>query len=146
MPRYAPNRVPSSVKRRYFELVRERHRGAAAARVVEVSTSCGSLWFFDAGSMTVPDLGHTTALPRSGRRITIADELQARLPVKEAASQTPATSSKSPQTGPPAHATPQGVEDTQVGSPKSPGAGKALLEMITSADLSLPHQSPPRRG
>jgi IS30 family transposase len=44
MPRGGSNQMPSSVKKRYFELVREGHMGAAAARRVGVSTSCGSLW------------------------------------------------------------------------------------------------------
>ncbi|WP_455754089.1 IS30 family transposase [Streptomyces goshikiensis] len=86
MPRYAPNRVSSWVKKRYFELVREGHRGAAAARMVGVSTSCGSLWFIDAGSTTVPDPGPIS--PRfltQDDRITIADALQAKLPVKDIA-------------------------------------------------------------
>ncbi|MFD9418819.1 helix-turn-helix domain-containing protein [Streptomyces goshikiensis] len=86
MPRYAPNRVSSSVKKRYFELVREGHRGAAAARMVGVSTSCGSLWFIDAGSMTVPDPGPiSTRFLTQDDRITIADGLQSKLPVKEIA-------------------------------------------------------------
>ncbi|KWX01246.1 Uncharacterized protein LI90_2274 [Carbonactinospora thermoautotrophica] len=49
MPRRAHNKMPTSVKKRYFELLREGHKGAAAARMVGVSTSCGSLWFLDAG-------------------------------------------------------------------------------------------------
>ena len=49
MPRGGSNQMPGSVKKRYFELVREGHMGAAAARRVGVSTSCGSLWFLDAG-------------------------------------------------------------------------------------------------
>lgn len=86
MPRYAPNRVPSSVKQRYFELVREGHRGAAAARMVGMSTICGSLWFIDAGSMTVPDPGPiSTRFLTQEDRITIADGLQSKLPVKEIA-------------------------------------------------------------
>jgi len=44
MPRGGSNRVPMAVKKRYFELLREGYKGAAAARVVGVSTSCGSLW------------------------------------------------------------------------------------------------------
>lgn len=38
MPRYAPNRVPTAVKKRYFELLHKGYRGAAAARQVGVST------------------------------------------------------------------------------------------------------------
>ncbi len=86
MPKYAPNKMSTEVKRRYFELVREGRKGAAAARWVGVSTSRGSLWFIDAGSMLVPDPG-----PISGRfltqdeRIAIADGLQAKQPVKDIA-------------------------------------------------------------
>jgi IS30 family transposase len=86
MPRWAHNKLPSAVKKRYFELLREGYRGAAAARVIGVSTSCGSLWFIDAGSMIVPDPG-----PISSRfltqddRIAIADGLQARQSVTEIA-------------------------------------------------------------
>ncbi|ANZ13480.1 hypothetical protein O1L44_30450 [Streptomyces noursei] len=57
MPKYAPNKMPSAVKKRYFELLREGYKGAAAARVVGVSTSCGSNWFIEAGSMILPDTG-----------------------------------------------------------------------------------------
>ena len=39
MPRYAPNKLPSSMKKRYFELVRHGLKGAAAACVVGVSTT-----------------------------------------------------------------------------------------------------------
>ena len=83
MPRWAHNKMPMSVKRRYFELIRKGHKGAEAARRVGVSTSCGSLWFIDAGRMTVPEPG-----PVSGRflsqddRIAIADGLQTDTPVK----------------------------------------------------------------
>ncbi|WSR04480.1 helix-turn-helix domain-containing protein (plasmid) [Streptomyces sp. NBC_01210] len=84
MPKYAPNKMSTTVKKRYFELLREGYKGAAAARVVGVSTSCGSLWFIDAGSMIVPDPG-----PISPRFLTqddrIADGLQAKQSVKEIA-------------------------------------------------------------
>ena len=40
--------MPTLVKARYFELVRDGMKGAAAARDVGVSTSCGSLWLVDA--------------------------------------------------------------------------------------------------
>jgi hypothetical protein len=43
--------MPTVTKKRYFELLRQGYKGAAAARVVGVSTSCGSLWFLDAGGM-----------------------------------------------------------------------------------------------
>jgi transposase len=80
------NQMPSSVKKRYFELVREGHMGAAAARRVGVSTSCGSLWFLDAGGVMISD-----PVPISPRfldqddRITIADGLHAGQDKKEIA-------------------------------------------------------------
>jgi transposase, IS30 family len=86
MPRWAHNKMSASVKKRYFELIRQGYKGAAAARVVGVSTSCGSLWFLDAGGMLVPDPG-----PVSGRfltqddRIAIADGLHAGTNVKQIA-------------------------------------------------------------
>ena|ERR1700682_3187551 len=55
MPRWAHNKMPASVKQRYFELIRAGHKGADAARRVGVSTSCGSLWFIDAGSMIITE-------------------------------------------------------------------------------------------
>src|SRR4051812_2843292 len=78
MPRWTHNKLPISVKKRYFELLRQGYKGAAAARVVGVSTSCGSNWFLDAGGMLVPD-----PCPISPRfltqddRIAIADGLYA---------------------------------------------------------------------
>lgn len=77
MPKYAPNKMSTSVKKRYFELLREGYKGAAAALVVGVSTGCGSLWFIDAGSMIVPDPGPIS--PRfltQDDRIAIADGLK----------------------------------------------------------------------
>lgn len=52
MPRYAPNKMPTVVKRRYFELIRTGLSAAAAAQRVGVSLSCGSLWFIDAGRVS----------------------------------------------------------------------------------------------
>lgn len=43
MPPGDQNRVSAEVKKRYFELIRQGHRGAVAARMVPVSTSYGSL-------------------------------------------------------------------------------------------------------
>uniref|UniRef100_UPI003D75FA26 IS30 family transposase n=1 Tax=Streptomyces sp. Tue6028 TaxID=2036037 RepID=UPI003D75FA26 len=86
MPKYAPNKMPSLVKKRYFELLREGYKGAAAARVVGVSASCGSNWFIEAGSMIVSDTGPIS--PRfltQNDRIAIADGLQAKQTVKEIA-------------------------------------------------------------
>lgn len=86
MPRWAHNKMPASVKKQYFELLRQGCKGAAAARVVGVSTSCGSLWFLDAGGMLVPDPGPIS--PRfltQDDRIAIADGLRAGQGVKEVA-------------------------------------------------------------
>jgi IS30 family transposase len=86
MPCWAHNKLPSSVRQRYFELVRSGLKGSEAARRVGVSTSCGSLWFIDAGRMALPDPS-----PISSRfltqddRIAIADGLAAKVPVKEIA-------------------------------------------------------------
>lgn len=74
------------MKKRYFELLRQGYKGAAAARVVGVSTSCGSLWFLDAGGMLVPDPEPVS--PRfltQDDRIAIADGLQAGDSVKQIA-------------------------------------------------------------
>ena len=82
MPRLAHN-VPTSVKRQYFELIRAGHKGADATRRVGVSTSCGSLWFIDAGSVIVPE--PATISPRfltQDDRVAIADGLHAKSPVK----------------------------------------------------------------
>ena len=86
MPRWAHNKMPSAVRKQYFELLREGYKGAAAARVVGVSTSCGSLWFLDAGGMIVPETGPVS--PRflsQDDRIAIADGLQAGQSVKQIA-------------------------------------------------------------
>jgi IS30 family transposase len=86
MPRWAHNKLPMSVRKQYFELLRQGYKGAAAARVVGVSTSCGSLWFLDAGGMLVPDPGPVS--PRflsQDDRISIADGLQAGHGVKQIA-------------------------------------------------------------
>jgi hypothetical protein len=41
MPRYAPNKSPAEIKRRYFTLIRQGYAGAKAARRLGVSMSCG---------------------------------------------------------------------------------------------------------
>jgi hypothetical protein len=62
MPRGGANRASVAVKRRsYFQLIRQGLRGAAAARQVGVSTSCGSLWFIDAGGVMIHDPGPVSA-------------------------------------------------------------------------------------
>jgi transposase, IS30 family len=81
--------MPAVVKKRYMELLREGYKGAAAARVVGVSTSLGSNWFLEAGGMLVPDPGPIS--PRfltQDDRITIADGLQAGTGVKQIAAST----------------------------------------------------------
>jgi transposase, IS30 family len=86
MPRGGHNKMPAVVKKRYMELLREGYKGAAAARVVGVSTSLGSNWFLEAGGMLVPDPGPIS--PRfltQGDRIVIADGLQAGIGVKQIA-------------------------------------------------------------
>jgi IS30 family transposase len=72
------NRKSTAVKRRYFELLRQGYKGAAAARLVGVSTSCGSKWFLEAGGMLVT--GAAQISPRfltQEDRITIGDGLRA---------------------------------------------------------------------
>lgn len=86
MPRGGQNRLPVRVKQSYFELIRTGMPGAQAARRVGVSMSCGSLWFIDAGSVSI-----TETRPINSRyinqddRIEIADGLAAGEPVKSIA-------------------------------------------------------------
>jgi transposase, IS30 family len=83
MPHWAHNKVPAAVKRRYFELLREGLKGAEAARRVGVSTSCGSLWFIDAGGVIVVEPGPVSARFLSqDDRIAIADGLRSASSVK----------------------------------------------------------------
>jgi hypothetical protein len=55
VPRFfnSANKMPTAVKKRYVELIWSGFTGAVAAPVVGVSTSCGSLWFLDAGDMII---------------------------------------------------------------------------------------------
>jgi hypothetical protein len=75
MPRYASDRMPQEVQRRYFELIREGLSGSEAAREFGVLLSCGSKWFIEAGNVTVNE-----EVPISSRyfsqddRIEIADD------------------------------------------------------------------------
>jgi transposase, IS30 family len=85
MPRWAHNKLPSSVRQRYFELIRSGVKGAEAARRVGVSTSCGSLWFIDAGSMAISDRPVSARFLTQEDRIAIGDGLHAKLAVKEIA-------------------------------------------------------------
>ena len=82
MPRWAHNKLPSSVRRQYFELIRAGHKGAEAARRVGVSTSCGSLWFIDSGSVTIPEAPISPKFLSQDDRIAIADGLAVGRPVK----------------------------------------------------------------
>ena len=82
MPRYAPNKTPLAVKRRYFELIRSGLRGSAAAQRVGVSLSCGSVWFIDAGSVNFIDKPISRRFFNQDDRIEIADGLARGVPVK----------------------------------------------------------------
>ncbi len=82
MPRYAPNKMPLEVKRRYFELIRQGVRGSQAARRVGVSLSCGSVWFIDAGSVHMIDTPISSRFLSQDDRIEIADGLARAEPVK----------------------------------------------------------------
>ncbi len=82
MPRYAPNKMPAEVKRRYFELIRLGVRGSVAARRVGVSLSCGSVWFIDAGQVAFTDVPISVRFLSQDDRIEIADGLARGEPVK----------------------------------------------------------------
>jgi transposase, IS30 family len=73
MPRYAPNKMPAEVKRRYFELIRQGLSGASAAEQVGVSLSCGSLWFIDAGRVSFVETPISPRYLSQDDRIEIAD-------------------------------------------------------------------------
>jgi transposase, IS30 family len=82
MPRFAPNKMPTAVKRRYFELIRTGLSGAAAAQEVGVSLSCGSLWFIDAGRVSFIETPISPRYLSQDDRIEIADGLAQGEPVK----------------------------------------------------------------
>jgi IS30 family transposase len=94
MPRYAWNKSPSRVKRRYFELIRSGLSGSQAAQRVGVSLSCGSLWFIDAGQVNFIEKPISSRFVSQDDRIEIADGLARGIPVKVIA----ATIGKSYQT------------------------------------------------
>ena len=82
MPRGGQNKASAAVKRRYFVLIRQGVKGAEAARRVGVSTSCGSLWFLDAGGVIITERGPNSArFLDQDERIGIADGLHAHVPV-----------------------------------------------------------------
>jgi transposase, IS30 family len=85
MPRYAPNKVPVAVKRRYFELIRMGLSGSEAAKLVGVSLSCGSLWFIDAGQVSFIETAISPRYLSQDDRIEIADGLCRGEPVKQIA-------------------------------------------------------------
>jgi transposase, IS30 family len=85
MPRYAPNKRPAAVKRRYFELIRTGLSGSQAAERVGVSLSCGSLWFIDAGRVSFIETPISQRYLCQDDRIEIADGLSHGEPVKEIA-------------------------------------------------------------
>lgn len=85
MPRYAWNKSPLEVKRRYFELIRQGLSGSAAAQEVGVSLSCGSLWFIDAGSVNFIEKPISGRYLNQDDRIEIADGLAAGEPAKSIA-------------------------------------------------------------
>ena len=82
MPRYAHNKMPAAVKRRYFELIRSGLSGSAAAQEVGVSLSCGSLWFIDAGRVSFIETPISPRYLSQDDRIEIADGLAHGEPVK----------------------------------------------------------------
>src|SRR5690242_8860699 len=82
MPRYAPNKSPAAVKRRYFELIRTGLSGSRAAQRVGVSLSCGSLWFIDAGRVSFIETAISPRYLSQDDRIEIADGLARGEPVK----------------------------------------------------------------
>jgi IS30 family transposase len=80
-------REPVAVKARYFRLIRTGMKGAAAARLVGVSTSCGSLWYIEAGSMAPDDKPVTSRFLTQDDRIAIAEALADGVPVAQIAEQ-----------------------------------------------------------
>src|SRR6476646_4371824 len=85
MPRYAWNKSPVAVKRRYFELIRQGLSGSTAAGRVGVSLSCGSLWFIDAGRVSFVETPISPRYLSQDDRIEIADGLARGEPVKQIA-------------------------------------------------------------
>jgi Helix-turn-helix domain len=82
MPRYAWNKAPSEVRRRYFGLIRSGLSGSVASQRVGVSLSCGSLWFIDAGQVSFVDAPISPRFLSQDDRIEIADGLARGEPVK----------------------------------------------------------------
>jgi len=74
--------MPTALKRRYFELIRTGLSGSAAAQEVGVSLSCGSLWFIDAGRVSLIETAISSRYLSQDDRIEIADGLAQGEPVK----------------------------------------------------------------
>jgi len=79
--------MPLAVKTRYFELIRTGMKGAAAARLVGVSTSCGSLWFIEAGRMAPHDKRVSERFLTQDERIAIAEALRTDTPIAQIAAE-----------------------------------------------------------
>jgi len=77
MPYRAWNKTSAEAKARYFEVIRAGSSGAEAAREVGVSLSCGSLWFIDAGSVTMIEKPISARFLSQDDRVEIADGLGA---------------------------------------------------------------------
>jgi transposase, IS30 family len=71
------NKADPETKRRFFELIRQGVSGQAASLAVGVSPSCGSLWFIDAGRVSVIDKPINPRYLTQDDRIEIADGLAA---------------------------------------------------------------------
>src|SRR5690349_6810678 len=85
MPRYAPNKMPVEVKRRFFELTRQGLSSQAASLLVGVSPSCGSLWFIDAGRVQFIEAPISARYLSQDDRIELAGGLDRGEPVKQIA-------------------------------------------------------------
>ena len=85
MPRWAWNKAPAELKRRFFELIRQGASGLEASLAVGVSPSCGSLWFIDAGRVNFLERPISSRYLSQDDRIEIADGLAAGESVKSIA-------------------------------------------------------------
>ncbi|MBS1674498.1 MAG: IS30 family transposase [Actinobacteria bacterium] len=86
MAHRAWNGAAPTVKRRFYELIRQGWSAQAASLEVGVSPSAGSLWFIDAGSVKFIDTPISNRYLSQDDRIEIADGLDAGEPVKVIAS------------------------------------------------------------
>jgi transposase, IS30 family len=65
------NKMPATVRRRYFDLIRQNVWGTEAARRVGVSLYCGALWFIGAGGVSIIE-----TRPMSARYLSQADRIE----------------------------------------------------------------------